>query len=292
VAERIRPARLKVVSAVSQTCGRREPWLAAGVLFGIAFASSLGAADLSDVDIPFVGCPADGQAGPLNPPKRTSIQVQIASETAQQLAFYQAELGMGALAPRGWHCRGWYGSSGTVLAVTPQEIPAPYFPPPRIAGPVIYIGWNDAQTSGRFEVAITAARLFPKSTRDFIERIEAEGIVPSENFDVKPFPADQLHYLSSRAVEFITPAGKEGLATAGALQTSSLPVRGLVALDAEVPIEGEREIFVRLPADLSELARSILEWETHCFTDFRRCPLRRSPPVAPAPVQASKGGLL
>jgi hypothetical protein len=251
------------------------------VLFGVAFAGSLGAADLPEVDIPFVGCPADGQAGPLNPPTRISIQVQIASATAQRLAFYQAEQGMGALAPRGWHCRGWYGSSGTVLAVTPQEIAAPYFPPPRITGPVVYIGWSDAQTSGRFQVAITAARLFPKSTRDFIERIKAEGIVPAENFDVKPFPADQLHYLSSRAVEFTTPAGKEGLGTAGALQAASLPVRGLVALDSEAPIEGEREIFVRLPADLPELAQSILEWETPCFTDFLRCPRWRSPPVTP-----------
>jgi hypothetical protein len=256
-------------------------WLAASVLSGIAFASALRAADLPRVDIPFVGCPADGQSGPLDPPKRSSIQVQIASASAQQLAFYQAGQGPGALAPRGWHCRGWYGSSGTVMAVTPQEIPPPFFPPPRIPGPVVYMGWSDAQTSGRFEVAITAARLFPKSTRAFIERIKAEGIVPAGNFDVKPFPADQLHYLSSRAVEFITPAGKEGLGTSSALQASSLPVRGLVALDSEAPIEGEREIFVRLPADLPELAQSILEWERRCFTDFLRCPRRRSPPVTP-----------
>ncbi len=259
------------------------------MLFGIACAGSLRAADLPDLDVPFVGCPADGQAGPLNPPRRTSIQVRVASAIAQQLAFYQAERGMGVLAPRGWHCRGWYGSSGSLLAVTPEEIPPPYFPPPRIAGPVVYSGWSDAQTSGRFEVAVTAARLFPKSTRDFIERIKAEGILPAANFDVKPFPADQLRYLSSRAVEFITPAGQEGLATTSALQASSLPVRGLVALDSEAPIEGEREIFVRLPADLPELAQSILEWETPCLTDFLRCPLWRSPPVTPPSSSRPRG---
>jgi hypothetical protein len=266
--------RIKVAEV--QGTPMRKRGLVAIVLSGVAFASSSGAADPPSSEVRFVGCPADGQLGPLEPPNGKPLAVRVESPAARRLAYYQAAVGMGVLAPQGWHCRGWYGSSGYFLAVTPEEIPAPYFPLPRIAGPVVYLGGSDAETSGRFTVAVTAARLFPKSTRDFVERIKAEGIMPAKDFDVRPFPADQLHYLSGRALEFITPAGKDGLGTAGLLQASALPVRGLVALDSEARIEGEREVFVRVPAELAELAQPILEWEKPCFLDFPSC--RGHPP--------------
>ena len=41
---------------------------------------------------------------------------------ASKLAYYQAEKGIGVLAPRDWHCFGTYGSGGDTLYVTPQPI--------------------------------------------------------------------------------------------------------------------------------------------------------------------------
>ena len=231
----------------------------------IAFASSVYAANLPSSKVPFVGCPADGQAGPLAPPKGEAISVTIAPAIARRLAYYQAGQGHGVLGPKGWHCREWYGSSGGFLAVTPQEIRPPYFPPPTISGPAIYIGSADAGTSGRFEVAITAARLFPQSTREFVERIKGEDILPAKEFDVKPFPSDRLRYLSNHVVEFTTPANKDGLGTSGMLRASRLPIRGLVALNPEAEIDSLTEIYVRLPAELSDLTQPILAWESTCL---------------------------
>ena len=212
-----------------------------------------------------MGCPADGQVGSIEPPRGKPVAVNLPGAIAARLAYYQSAQGPGVLAPRGWHCRSWYGSNGAFLAVTPEEIPAPYFPIPRITGPVVYIAGIDAETSGRFTVAVTAARLFPKSTRDFVAKIKAEEPARYVDFDVKPFPADQLHYLSGRAVEFVTPADKEGLGTQGMLLPSSLPIRGLIALDPEEIVEGERELFVRLPDDLLPLSHPIFTWEKPCL---------------------------
>lgn len=243
--------------------------LAAALL--IAFASSVHAAELPSSKIPFVGCPADGQGGPLAPPKGDAISVMIEPAIAQRLAYYQAKQGHGVLAPKGWHCREWYGSSGGFLVVTPQGIRPPYFPIPMISGPAIYISSADAGTSGRFEVAITAARLFPHSTREFVERIKGEDIVPAKDFDVKPFPADRLRYLSERVVEFTTPANKNGFGTSGMLRVSRFPIRGLVALNPEAEIDSLTELYVRLPAELSDLTQPILAWESLCLIREQGC---------------------
>src|SRR5580692_3776159 len=62
--------------------------------------------------IPFVGCKADGQVGPLKAPKETTKMISLPSELAHELAYYKAEGGVGVLAPRGWYCFETYGSSG------------------------------------------------------------------------------------------------------------------------------------------------------------------------------------
>jgi len=72
----------------------------------------------------FIGCQSDGQVGPLEAPKGDSKVVQIATQATQQLAYYKAEQGFGVLAPRGWHCFGTYGSSGSSLYVSPQPLNA------------------------------------------------------------------------------------------------------------------------------------------------------------------------
>src|SRR5208282_5998832 len=75
--------------------------------------------------VPFVGCPSDGQTGPIEAPTGTARSVQIGRGAARELAYYEAAIGFGVLAPRGWHCLGNSGSSGASLFVSPEPIYRP-----------------------------------------------------------------------------------------------------------------------------------------------------------------------
>ena len=234
---------------------------------GCAFALIGGATVARDSDgaslseIPFVGCPADGQMGPLGMPQGEPQRVAISAKIAHQLAYYEAKQGEGVFAPRGWHCRAWYGSSGSFLIVTPDEIPPPYFPPPEIQGPAVFVSSVDGTTSGRFRVAITAARLFPVSGKKFVDQVRAEHLVPDSSFDVRPFPSDRLQYLNDFELRYVTPGGHEGLGTQGRLAKSDRPVRGWVRFDSDADIARLTEVQLRLPKHLAELADVIMEIE-------------------------------
>ncbi|HVN17333.1 MAG TPA: hypothetical protein VMU05_01125 [Dongiaceae bacterium] len=89
----------------------------------------------------------------------------ISAGAAERLAYYKAEYGVGVLAPRGWHCFGTYGSNGATLYVSPDPINAADLLSTSwkgFAGPAIQISVAEGGTSGRFEVAKTIARVFPK----------------------------------------------------------------------------------------------------------------------------------
>jgi hypothetical protein len=89
--------------------------------------------------VPFVGCPADGQQGPVEAPKGEPRVPPLNDVPAEGLAFYKGEYAPGAYAPRGWHCRVWYGSSGGFILVTPEPIDTTDFLPPKTPGPALEI---------------------------------------------------------------------------------------------------------------------------------------------------------
>ena len=62
--------------------------------------------------VPFVGCPSDGQAGPVATPTGGPVRVSLPARVAAELAYYKGGQGTGVLAPRGWQCFESYGSSG------------------------------------------------------------------------------------------------------------------------------------------------------------------------------------
>jgi hypothetical protein len=227
-------------------------------LFAIASAA------YADTKVPFVGCQADGGADPGTPPppKGSPIAVAIDPAIAHRLAYYKADTGPGVLAPLGCYCHSWRGSPGNTLLVTPKALPSAFgfTAGSKLNGPAVYVRSLHAGTSGRFPVAIVAARLFPKIAHTFIERIKAEDIEPANDFDVKSYPTDQLNYLSDRVVEFTTPAGQDGFGTTGTLRASALPIRGVVRLNLEAETDSLQEIVLRLPAGLSDMASPILEW--------------------------------
>lgn len=110
--------------------------------------------------MPFVGCPGDGQVGPVALPSGDPVRVDVAPEIGAQLAYYKGANGPGVLAPVGWHCREWYGSNGSFVAVTPAAPPGA-IPANGVAGPGVELVFRYGDASGRFEVAAILARFFP-----------------------------------------------------------------------------------------------------------------------------------
>src|SRR5437899_344523 len=115
--------------------------------------------------VPFVGCPADGQSGPIEAPKGQPKGASVGELPARAIAYYKGENAPGVFAPAGWHCRVWYGSSGSSILVTPTPIDTTQLVPPKVVAPAVEMGLRFAGTSGRFSVASYASRLFPKSAR-------------------------------------------------------------------------------------------------------------------------------
>jgi hypothetical protein len=221
--------------------------------------------------VPAVGCPVNDQMGPARLQTGESMPVPAEQRIAEQIAYYEAEHSPGVYAPKGWSCRAWDGSSGSVLVVTPKRIEPPYFPLPMITGPAVIIETSDAGTSGRFHVAIVAAQLFPLVGSEFITHVRQEHLIPDSSFDVEPYPDDQLRYLSDRFVEYTTPPHRTGLGTDGLLEMSDLPVRGLIILNLQDEVNSLTEVRARLPAGLNAVAAAIVQLETACIQLQDRC---------------------
>lgn len=208
--------------------------------------------------VPFIGCRSDGQVGPAPAPIGTDKAVQIAGTAVQNLAFYASENTRGVLAPRGWHCFGVYGSSGSALFVSPQPIDEHLGRSANwqsFAGPVIEVDDISGGTSGRFLVAQVIARVFP-AQKAFVQGVIEEGIEPASDFPFGPFPSDRLVYKSNDVVEFVTPANSDGLGTMTRLKKNREPIEGVaILLGPETDLV---QLTVRLPEGLKPLATDII----------------------------------
>jgi len=221
--------------------------------------------------VPTVGCPANDQMGRASLQTAELMPTPVEPAIAEQLAYYQAEESPGVFAPKGWSCRAWYGSSGSVLLVTPRRLEPPFFPLPRVSGPAVMIETADGSSAGRIHVAIVAAQLFPLVGGDFIAGVRQEHLVSDATFDVEPHPNDELRYLSDRLVEYTTPANHAGLGTDGQLEVSALPIRGLSILNVQAETDSLTEVRVRLPGALNAVAEAIVQLETACVQQRRGC---------------------
>jgi hypothetical protein len=190
------------------------------------------AVQIPTVQVPFVGCASDGQAGPQGAPTGQAQAVAISVSTAQRLAYYKAEYGIGILAPRGWHCFSTYGSNGSNLYVTPAPIDpkAPFSAGWKgFSGEAIEVSFSDGGTSGRFQVAQVIMRVFP-AHKSFAQSVVAEGIEPANSFPSGPYPQDKLTYRGTSVVEFETSANAAGLGTNSELQVGPGPIDGVAII--------------------------------------------------------------
>jgi hypothetical protein len=183
--------------------------------------------------------------------------VSIDAETAAQLAYYKADEGFGVLAPRGWYCFGTYGSDGENLYVSKDPIRGAELLSTQwkgFTGPAIEVSHQMGDTSGRFEVAKTIARVFPAHGA-FVRGVINEGIEPASSFPSGPYPKDKLTYKSKEIVEYQTPPETDGLGTQSRLQKNADPIRGVAMLVGETP--DLAYLAVRLPGGLTDLTSSI-----------------------------------
>lgn len=227
----------------------------AGALVGFALLSSLSVASAAQ-RVPFVGCPADGQGGPVAAPKGAPKIVNLDAASASQLAYYRAQNSSGVLAPRGWTCFSLYGSNGVTLIVAPSGKLDDF--DLRLAGPAVTLTLESGSTSGRFDVAKYSARLFAEPEQAFIASVIAEGNEPKENFVFAPYPSDKLTYRRATLVEYVTPANADGLGTSGRLRKSAQPVVGMATLKSEADGPDFILLAVRLAPAQAKLAAAIV----------------------------------
>ena len=211
------------------------------------------------VVVPFVGCKADGQAGPLNAPAKKFKEVDIPGELAPKLAWYESEQGPGVLAPRGWTCFETYGSNGGSLYVSAKPLdPDLLFSREwkGISGPAVQLSVSIGDTSGRFEVAEIIARVFP-THMSFAKRVIAEGLQPASSFPTGPYPSDKLTYKTKELVEYTPPPDRDGLGTESHLIKNSDPIYGVAMLTGkELSLT---HLSVRLPSEMRDLVPVIIQ---------------------------------
>jgi hypothetical protein len=126
----------------------------------------------------------------------------------------------------------------------------------KLTGPAIQLTFAYGDTSGRFEVADIAGRIFP-AARDFVQGVINEGIAPRNEFSFTPFPDDRLVRRSATEVEFETPANRDGLGTYSLLIQNDQPIAGVAILEP-----GEMNLVllnVRLPSGLRGLSSAIVQ---------------------------------
>jgi hypothetical protein len=208
------------------------------------------------VRVPFVGCGADTQLDPVEPPKGTDKVVQIGARRARRLAYYKAEVTSAVIAPVGWYCYGIIGSGGFSLFISPRPINALFGPGWRgVEGPSVEVDEIFGGTSGRFDVAQVLARVFPKQ-RAFVQSVIDSFDQPANTYTFGPYPKDKLIVQSDRLVQFQTAPHSEGLGTLNRLQANDDPIDGVAMLQGETP--DLLILRVRLPRELRALTPTII----------------------------------
>jgi hypothetical protein len=242
----------------------------AGIAVAMVLVNCADAQSKADA-VPFVGCPADGQQGYIAPPQGQPMVVGRQDVSLDAIAYYKGDYAPGVFAPNGWHCRVWYGSSGSSLLVTPTAIDTTHFMPPKVLGPAVEMRVSFAGTSGRFSVARYGSRLFPRMLASFIGGVKNEHIAPDSEFAPRQYARDSVTWSGHLIADFITPPGVSGLGTAEILGPSSDPIHG-VAVIAPDSTEPDMSILrVRLGANMRQVEGVVLRLNRECMQQTDGC---------------------
>lgn len=220
--------------------------------------------------VPFVGCPSDGQMGPIAAPTGAPKVVALDAATAREIAYYSGDGGPAAFAPRGWYCQVSYGSSGSTIYVTPSPIDSMRAQRPKTAGSAVEVEFLDGGTSGRFGVARFASRLFPRVAATFIQEVKSRDPETASDIAWVAHDVDSVTYSDSLTAEFTTPANQTGLGTAYNFGPSPDAIRGVAVL-APSSDWGLTIVRVRLGPGMSRIESAILKLNTQCVKKSGGC---------------------
>lgn len=217
----------------------------------------------NEMRVPSVGCPADGQVGPLAPPSVSAQVIHPTTALPGPVAYYKGAQGVGVFAPAGWHCFVVYGSDAATTMVTQKPIPSSLSNLSPLNAPAITLSILYGGTGGRFDVASYGFMLFPDLSRDFVKQVEAENFVSKKDIERPKYPDDKLKYLNESLVEFMTPANKKGLGTQSYINMGDTPVSGLVDYDASGDVSVS-VLRISMGVDGSKWVQALLELNTPC----------------------------
>lgn len=211
------------------------------LLLFITMAAPVSAGERSE-RVPFVGCPADGQQGPQQPPN---------AHRGPRLPAKQASLAL-------------YGSSESILIVRPtKHKAAEFFTGHRLSihGPAVQVDLSYGGTSGRYAVANAVARYFP-TERDFVREVvemdRQSGALSIEPLPSKPYPTDVITDRTNKSIRFMTPIHRQGEGTHSWLAPDNDPIEGIRALLKGSDGPDLYGVDVRLPPKLRDLTQVIL----------------------------------
>jgi len=241
------------------------------VVLTVAFPALRAVCQAQQGAVPFVGCPADGQSGPIEAPKGQARPVFLRDVPAGAIAYYKGEQAPGLFAPAGWHCRVWYGSSGSSVLVTPTPIDMTRFLPSKVLGPAVELRLSFAGTSGRVSVARNAARLFPRVLATFIGSVKRELQLPDSEFEPRQYARDSVTTLDNLTAEFITPAALSGLGTADLLGPSQDPIHGIAVIAPDSTEPDMSILRVRLGANTHPVEAAVLRLNRECMHQTDGC---------------------
>ena len=206
--------------------------------------------------MPFVGCPADGQTGPIAAPAARPMP-DVPGSGAAALAWYVSEH-EAVLAPRGWQCFELYGSNGGILVVAPQPLSFDQLVAGNgvLRGPAVIRDYTLGGTSGRFTVVDLIARYFP-AHRAFIQEVRDMGF-DLEDLPDGPYPNDRIVTRSATMIRLTTPPGRVGAATTFRLAPNELPAETVIRLYPGSEMDAS-VLIVRLPAGQKMLGSAIID---------------------------------
>jgi hypothetical protein len=222
------------------------------------------------VTVPFVGCAADGMSGLIDAPEGTVKVVTLRGVPTDKIAFYKGAYSYGVFAPRNWNCLVLYGSSGSVVFVSPAGLAPSEISGGKFQYPAVSIEVQDGGTSGRFAVATYASRLFPQLAAPFVDAVKSEGIVPASEFERGPYVHDSVKYPARGVATFITPANSLGVGTEALLGPTRDPIRGVAVLHTSGDWE-LRILRVRLETSLHDVEDIIIRLNQACVQSPEGC---------------------
>lgn len=217
-----------------------------------------------------VGCPADGQAGPIEAPEESARAVPTAERLPETVAYYRGVQAPGAFAPRGWHCHVWYGSGGGILLVTPDaQKPVNGTAWPAASGEAVEVTFHDPSASGMYQVQEYSLFFF-HTRQEFRHWVEATGFGFMHPYE--DFKNDSITIRGRTTAEFKTPPSTTGFGTAQFLRPSADPIEGIAVL-GNSKAYGEYLVVlrIRLSPTKSQLKTELLRLNRTCIRENRGC---------------------